>query len=85
MPFDLKHEARTTFQRFIDVVIRGIDFAFCYIDDLLIASTNESKHYGISINTAKCVFGASTVHWGIRSTRKEPSLYLKKSQPPLII
>ena len=75
MPFGLKNAAQT-FQRFMDVVLRGLDFAFCYIDDVLIASANESEHrehvkqvfdrlqqYGISINTAKCVFGASTVQY----------------------
>ena len=35
----------------MDVVLRGLDFAFCYIDDVLIASTNESEHLEHVINT----------------------------------
>lgn len=75
MPFGLKNVAQT-FQRFIDVVIRALDFAFYYINNLLIAFTNESEHFdhlrqvleklkqcGISINTTKSVFEASTVQY----------------------
>ena len=43
MPFGLKNEAQI-FQRFMDVLLWALDFAFCYIDYLLIASANESKH-----------------------------------------
>ena len=92
MSFELKDEAQT-FQQFMDVVLRSLDFAFCYIDDALIASTRESEHrenlkqvfdrlkqHGISINTAKCVFGASTVQYlqDTRSTRREPGLYQRR-------
>ena len=87
MPFDLKN-AVETIQRFMNVVIRSLDFAFCYIDDPVIASTNESEHYdhqrqiferlkqyGISINLAKCVFGASTVQYlGYQINQKGPKL-----------
>ena len=44
MSFGLKN-ATQTFQRFIDVVLRDLDFAFCYIDDVLIVSSNESEHH----------------------------------------
>ena len=43
MSFGLKNTAQT-FQRFMDVVLRGLDFAFCYINDLLITSANEYEH-----------------------------------------
>jgi hypothetical protein len=69
MPFGLRNAAQT-FQRFIDQVLRGLDFAYAYIDDVLIASRSEEEHlshlqevfrrfdkYGIVINTAKCQFG----------------------------
>eukprot|EP00794_Sanderia_malayensis_P019753 gene19753-biopygen16402 len=43
MPFGLRNAAQT-FQRFIHQVLRGLDFVFAYIDDLLIASSSESEH-----------------------------------------
>eukprot|EP00794_Sanderia_malayensis_P005072 gene5072-biopygen4130 len=73
MPFGLRNAAQT-FQRFIHQVLRGLDFVFAYIDDLLIASSSEDEHlqhidilfarlteYGIVLNPAKCVFGASSL------------------------
>ena len=73
MPFGLRNAAQT-FQRFMDEVLRGFDFVYAYIDDLLIASSSESEHlhhlelvftrlseYGIVINPAKCVFGALSI------------------------
>ena len=72
-PFGLRN-AGQTFQRFIDEVIRGLDFVFAYIDDLLIASSSPEEHeahlellfqrlqqYGLTLNQAKCTFGASEV------------------------
>ena len=43
MPFGLRNAAQT-FQRFIDSVIRGLDFCYAYIDDLLVASSNAAEH-----------------------------------------
>eukprot|EP00794_Sanderia_malayensis_P005073 gene5073-biopygen4132 len=73
MPFGLRNAAQT-FQRFIHQVLRGLDFVFAYIDDLLIASSSEDEYlqhidilfarlteYGIVLNPAKCVFGASSL------------------------
>ena len=37
MPFGLRNAAQT-FQRFLDHVLHGLDFAYVYIDDVLIAS-----------------------------------------------
>lgn len=37
MPFGLANAAQM-FQRFMDNVLRGLDFCFCYIDDILIVS-----------------------------------------------
>jgi hypothetical protein len=69
MPFGLRNAAQT-FQRFMDNVLRGIPFAYAYIDDVLIASTTPEEHlhhlrvvferltsYGIVVNLNKCVFG----------------------------
>ena len=71
MPFGL-HNAGKTFQRFMDEVMRGLDFSFWYMDDILVASTDEQEHlkhleqvlsrlaeYGLSINVDKCEFGKS--------------------------
>ncbi len=43
MPFGLKIAAQT-FQRFMDQVLRGLPFAYGYIDDVLIASANPEEH-----------------------------------------
>lgn len=74
-PFGLRN-AGQTFQRFIDEVIRGLDFVFAYIDDLLIASSSPEEHeahlellfqrlqqYGLTLNQAKCTFGTSEVRF----------------------
>lgn len=66
--------AAQTFQRFINEVLRGLDFAFPYIDDILVASENHEQHkqhleeifkrfleYGIKINQSKCEFGKTHV------------------------
>ena len=43
MTFGLRHAAQT-FQRFIDKVLRGLDFCCACIDDILIASTSLEEH-----------------------------------------
>jgi cleavage and polyadenylation specificity factor subunit 1 len=60
-----------TFQRFMDEVLRGFDFCFVYLDDILVFSRSLEEHeqhlralftqlqrYGIIINPAKCIFRA---------------------------
>jgi hypothetical protein len=42
MSFGLRNAAQT-FQRFIEV-LRGLDFCYAYIDDVLVASTSEDEH-----------------------------------------
>ena len=69
MPFGLRNAAQT-FQHFIDHVLHGLDFAYAYIDDVLIASSTNQEdidhlrqvftrfdEYGIVINPQKCVLG----------------------------
>jgi len=71
MCFGLKNAAQT-FQRFVNDILRGLDFVFAYIDDVLIASQSESEHelhlrsvlerfqkFGVVINVSKCVLGVS--------------------------
>ena len=73
MPFGLRNAAQS-FQRFINEVVKGFDFCFAYIDDVLIASEDETQHlehlqkiftrfdeYGLVIKPEKCVFGVKTI------------------------
>lgn len=73
MSFGLKN-ASQTFQRFMDEVTRGLKDVIVYVDDILIASTDETEHerslkallqrldtYGIKISNEKCQFGKSNV------------------------
>lgn len=75
MPYGLKNAAQT-FQRFMDVVLRGLEGCFCYIDDILIASRTIAEHkqhlraifeklqeYGLNINFEKCKFGQNEVQY----------------------
>ena len=73
MTFGLRNAAQT-FQRFIHEVLRGFDFVFSLIDDMLVASPDEQTHakhlrlvferlnkFGLRINHAKCIFGSEKV------------------------
>lgn len=75
MPFGLRNAAQT-FQRFIDQVLRGLDFCFAYLDDILVASASNEEHerhlyqlfkrldeHGVVINIAKCEFGVPTLEF----------------------
>lgn len=73
MSFGLRNAAQT-FQRFMDEILRDLEFCFPYLDDILVASRDETEHedhlrlvfdrlrtHGVLINTSKCVFGQSKV------------------------
>lgn len=73
MCFGLKNAAQT-FQRFIDNMLRDFDFAFAYLDDILVFSPDEATHkkhlnlifemlndYGIVINLSKCQFAQTEI------------------------
>jgi len=73
MSFGLKNAAQS-FQRFINEVFTGLNFCFVYIDDILIASSNEEEHkehlllvfqrlqkYGLTINLQKSTIGEKSV------------------------
>ena len=75
MPFGLRNAAQT-FQRFMDQVLRGIEFCYVYIDDVLVASSTPEEHkahlrmvfqrfeqFGIIINPTKCLLGVSELHF----------------------
>ena len=51
MPFGLRNSAQT-FQRFIDQVLRGLDFCFPFVDNILVFSESEAEH----LQHLKCVF-----------------------------
>ncbi|XP_041786236.1 uncharacterized protein K02A2.6-like [Anopheles merus] len=68
MPFGLRSAAQT-FQRLIHDVLRGLNFVFPYIDDIIVASKTPEEHrehlrllfarltqHGLTINLAKCEF-----------------------------
>lgn len=73
MPFGLRNAAQT-FQRFMDEVLRGLDFVYVYIDDILVFSGSKAEHlrnldalfarlnsYGVSVNIDKSNFMDSAV------------------------
>ena len=75
MPFGLRN-ATQTFHCFMDQVLRGLDFCYVYIDDVLIGSRTVEEHKvhlhlvlqcfvlcGILINPAKCVLGATELRF----------------------
>lgn len=60
----------------MSMVLRGLDFVHCYIDDILVASSSEEEHkthlrklfeklrnYGLTINVAKSVFGKAEINY----------------------
>ena len=60
--------------KFMNEVLRGLDFVFCYIDDLLIYSRDMEEHlwhltlvferlkyYGLILNRKKCVFAVPEI------------------------
>lgn len=68
--------AAQTFQRFINEVLRGLDFVFPYIDDILVASESREQHkqhlevvfkrfkdYGVIVNVSKCEFGKDSINF----------------------
>ena len=73
MNFGLRNAAQS-FQRFMDRVVRGLEFVVVYIDDILIASSSPQQHMehlrlllsrlqdnGLRIHPHKCVFGVPSV------------------------
>ena len=73
MPFGLRNAAQS-FQRFMDQILRGLDFCYTCIDDILIASATLEKllehvrqvpqrlaKHGLLINPEKCIFGVPSL------------------------
>ncbi|BHF77770.1 hypothetical protein SprV_0602088000 [Sparganum proliferum] len=66
--------AAQSFQLFIDEILRGLPFAYAYIDDILVASSSTEEHashlrlifdrfqqHGLQLNVDKCVFGVNSL------------------------
>ena len=76
MTFGLRNAAQT-FQRFMNnTVLSGLEFLFCYADDIILASQDENEHkkhleqvfqrlneFGITINLEKCKFNCSKLEF----------------------
>ena len=75
MPFGLKNAAQT-FQRMMDRIFGGLPWAFVYLDDILVASSDMAAHLGhleaifkilaangLVINPEKCCFAQQTVEF----------------------
>lgn len=73
MTFGLRNAAQT-FQRFMDEVLRDLNFCYGYLDDILVFSKDIHQHeqhlrllferlakYGVLLNTSKCIFGQTEV------------------------
>nr|VZI19045.1 unnamed protein product [Spirometra erinaceieuropaei] len=73
MPFGLRNAAQS-FQRFIDEILRGLPFAYAYIDDILVASSSAEEHashlrlifdrfqqHGLQLNVDRCLFGVNSL------------------------
>jgi hypothetical protein len=58
-------------QRMMNRILAGLSFVFCYLDDIIIASSDEQEHLehlrevfsGLVINAEKCVFAATAVEF----------------------
>ena len=59
-----------------DWVLKDLDFVFCYMDDILVASESEEQHkkhlnvlfdclesHGLVVKPAKCVFGVTSINF----------------------
>lgn len=73
MPFGLRN-GPSSFQRFINEVVRGLNFCFAYLDDILVASSSPEEHskhleivfgrlnqYGLRLNISKSTFGVNEI------------------------
>ena len=83
MSFGLRN-ASQTFQRYMDHVLRDLDFTTVYIDDILVASSSKEEHRthlqrllarlqdnNIKIHPANCLFGMEAVDFLRHRVSKE--------------
>jgi hypothetical protein len=83
-----KRNAAQTFQRFMDEILKDLEFCFAYLDNILVFSRSPKEHdqhlhtlftqlqnYGILQNPSKCVFCVpeiSFLRYKISSTGLQP-------------
>jgi hypothetical protein len=93
MPFGL-HNTGQSFQRFMDEVLSWLDFAFCYLDYILIGSSSTEEHlhhlhlvlqrlqeYGLVLNMEKCELACQEIDFlGHNITAEGAWPILKKVQ-----
>jgi hypothetical protein len=90
MYFGLRNAAQT-FQRFMDDMLRGLNFCFAFLDDSFVFSRSLEEHeqhlrhifnqiqrYEITINPAKCVFRAPELTFVCYEVSAEGSQPLKE-------
>ncbi len=74
-PFGLSNSGQT-FQRLMDKVRQGLEGVFCYLDDILVASTYKQENLrhlralfhrlqqsGLVLNVQKCHFGVASMEF----------------------
>jgi hypothetical protein len=89
MSFGLRNAAQTL-QRFMDEVLRRLEFCFPYPDDILVYSLSLKEHewhlrilfrrlhtYGVIINSTKCVFRAPEVTFLGYKVPRQPTPHTK--------
>ncbi|BHF62211.1 hypothetical protein SprV_0200519200 [Sparganum proliferum] len=79
MPFGLRNTAQS-FQRFIDEILRGLPFAYAYIDDILVASSSAKEH----ASHLRLIFDRFQQHEGRDfsvHTDHKPLTYALKAKP----
>lgn len=75
MPFGLRNAAQS-FQRLMNSIFQDLDYVYCYVDDILVASESQEQHLqhlretfkrlqaaGLTINVSKCVLGAEQIEF----------------------
>ena len=75
MPFGLRNSS-STFQRFIDTQLRGLEFALAYVDDILVFNKVEESHkiylqqlfdrltsVGLRLKESKCCIAQPSVEF----------------------
>lgn len=89
LPFGLKNAAQA-FQRFMDTVLRDLEFVYVYLDDIMVASNSKKEHLehlrllfqrlndnGLTINLAKCEFGKAEIDFLGHHVNREGAIPLK--------